>query len=153
MVCLFFLPSTSYWLISGSDSLVILMAISLCLADLIALIGQLTVLGKKKHNKVRQYEQTDWRKSRGGGQETIEEIVPSFHLFQTRFCQPVFIFLSLWLLTLIPFFSLKNLVCKVSLFSTKFLVYKQKCQWLPITMENLNSINRSFLCKICFLLS
>lgn len=36
------------------------MAISLHLADLIALIGQLTVLGRNKHNKVRQYEQTDW---------------------------------------------------------------------------------------------
>lgn len=146
MVCLFFLPSTSYWLISGSDSLVILMAISLCLADLIALIGQLTGLGKKNHNKVRQHEQTDWRKRQNGaGQETIEEIVSSFHLFQTRFCQPVFIFLSLWLLTLIPSFSFENLVCKVFLFSTKILVYKQKCQWLPIIMENLNNINRSFL--------
>lgn len=55
-----FVFPASYWLISGSESLEICMAISLCLADLIALTGQLPVPDRNKCKKVRQYEQTDW---------------------------------------------------------------------------------------------
>lgn len=45
------------------------MAISLCLADLIALIGQLTDLGRNKYKKIcmnRQIEKRGLKKKRGG---------------------------------------------------------------------------------------
>lgn len=46
----------------------------------------------------RWIEKRGLKKKKGKGKKgNMEEIIPSFHIFQARFCQSIFAFLSLWL--------------------------------------------------------